>query len=270
MTYSDENNMELKAAVIACLNESDTYLTHINIFYTLVLTEHISKKDRTFSKIKEIREICESLAKEGVLIEKEGKFGYNKEYKTEIIAEPIKINNRLKKPEISRNQINDIAVIIGFIIFYALFYYYVTALDTTNDGSQKLQTLQSELQKNATLTSPETIEIPISVPTSAPNVTLTPVVIEPKSYSIKIDVSHGFYPDVITINKSDIIIWYDEEDQRPRIVLLSKDGLFENRLMQYHDRYKYQFNQQGKYTFNLAEYPSNKEYNNTMGNVIVN
>ena len=177
----------------------------------------------------------------------------------------------LKEPEISRNQIYYILITIGCIVSYVLLYYFVTVSDTVvsdtviDEKLPKMESPESELQKNPSATS-EIIEIPAAVP----NVTFAPVVNEPKSYSIKIDVSHGFYPDVITINRSDIIFWFDEEDQRARIVLLSKDGLFENKLMQYQDKYKYQFNQQGKFTFNLAEYPSNKEYNNATGNVIVN
>ena len=170
----------------------------------------------------------------------------------------------------SRNQIYDILIIIGLVVIYVLFYNFVTVSDTVIDGnSQVMASPKSELKKDPLITS-EITEIPAPVPTAIPNVTFAPMVNAPKSYSIKIDVSHGFYPDVITINESDIIIWNDEEDQRSRIVLLSKDGLFENKIMQYQDKYKYQFNQQGKFTFNLAEYPSNKEYNNATGSVVVN
>jgi predicted ATP-grasp superfamily ATP-dependent carboligase len=198
------------------------------------------------------------------------------------------------KPEISKDRIRDIMITILLIIIYVLFYYFVTASDTVNDGksqqmqsppselqknaslatsetvndgkSQQIQSPSSELQKNASLATSETIELP----TPVPDVTLTPIIVEPKIHSIKMDVSHGFSPKVITINKSDIIIWYDNEDQRTRIILLSRDGLFENKTMQYLDRYNYQFNQQGNYTFNLAEYSTNKEYDNAIGNVIVN
>ncbi len=158
-------------------------------------------------------------------------------------------------------------VIILFIVIYVIFYYFVTQSDMVNPGkSQQMRSLQSELQKNASLNTSETIETPPTVP----DVTLIPMTAEPKSYRIKIDVSHGFYPDEITINRSDFIIWNDEENQRSRIILLSKDGLFENKIMQYQDKYKYQFNQQGKYTFNLAEHPENIEYDNATGTVIVN
>ncbi len=98
---------------------------------------------------------------------------------------------------------------------------------------------------------------------------IPPSIIEPVRYNIKIDVGHGFYPEVITINKSDTITWNNEENQRPRIVLVSKDSLFEKQLMLYPGRYQYQFKQEGKYTFVLAEYPSYKEYQNATGTVIV-
>ncbi len=82
-----------------------------------------------------------------------------------------------------------------------------------------------------------------------------------KKYSIKIDVAHGFIPEVRNINISDIIIWNNEENQRTRIVLVSKDSLFENEIMTYSDKYQYQFNRSGNFIFVLAEYdPFNHTY----------
>jgi len=95
------------------------------------------------------------------------------------------------------------------------------------------------------------------------------VIIEPKSYTIRVDVSHGFYPDVITINKSDTITWSNEENLRPRVVLVSKNNLFEKKLLQYPDKFQYQFNRQGNFSFVLAEFPTNIEYPKAKGNVIV-
>jgi len=71
--------MELKDAVIGCLKESNKTLSHIDIFYALIMKDHISKKDRTISRINEIKIICGSLAHEGVFIEKAGKFAYNQD-----------------------------------------------------------------------------------------------------------------------------------------------------------------------------------------------
>jgi plastocyanin len=95
-----------------------------------------------------------------------------------------------------------------------------------------------------------------------------------QQYSVKMDVSHGFIPVISNINRSDTVIWINQEDQRPRIVLLSKDGLFQDQLMKYNgDRFSYQFNQSGNYTFALAAYdPANhnaNEYPNIRGYVSV-
>jgi plastocyanin len=102
---------------------------------------------------------------------------------------------------------------------------------------------------------------------------LTPLITpvrEPNKYSIKITVSQGFQPDVITIRESDIIVWNNEENQRTRVVLISKDGLFENKIMQYTDKYYYQFNRSGNYSFVLAEHNTLNEYPKAAFNVVVN
>ena len=105
--------------------------------------------------------------------------------------------------------------------------------------------------------------------------TTTPAVMQvvSKKYPVKIDVTHGFSPNVVVINNSDTVLWSNEENQRPRVGLISKDGLFKNKLMEYSDKYQYQFNQSGNYTFVLAEYDPIKrtfnEYPNATGNVVV-
>lgn len=110
-----------------------------------------------------------------------------------------------------------------------------------------------------------------TTPPSVTQIPATPQVIgEQKKYSIKFDVSHGFNPSVKTINRSDTIIWNNDENQRTRVVLVSKDGLFENRRMEYSEKYSYRFNQSGRYIFALAEYPSLNEYPNATNEIIVN
>ncbi len=74
----------------------------------------------------------------------------------------------------------------------------------------------------------------------------------------------------MNINRSDTVIWSNEELQRTRIVLVSKEGLFENKITEYAKKTSYQFNQSGTYNFVLAAYPSLKEYTNATGTVIVN
>lgn len=101
--------------------------------------------------------------------------------------------------------------------------------------------------------------------------TPTPIVVpgQSKSYSVKMDVGHGFNPAVININRSDTIVWSNEEQQRDRIVLVSKEGLFENEIMEYTKKTSYRFNQSGTYNFILVSFPSLKEYPNVTGSVIV-
>ncbi len=102
---------------------------------------------------------------------------------------------------------------------------------------------------------------------------MIPVMHEPKKYSVKMDAAHGFNPAVLIINRSDIVLWNNEENQRPRVALISKGGLFENKLMIYSDKLSYQFNQSGNYTFVIAKYDTTNhtfiEYPNATGNVVV-
>lgn len=173
--------------------------------------------------------------------------------------EDIKEGFQFKIPEISKNQMIAISTIIGLIIIYALFSYLF--YDTGSNVDQNPQPSESEFPNITQTVSSQTIPVPTAVS--------TPVIIEPKSYTIRVDVGHGFYPDVITINKSDTIIWSNLENQRTRVVLVSKNSLFEKQLMLYPDRFQYQFNKQGNFSFVLAEYPTNNEYQNAKGNVIV-
>ena len=518
--------MELRDLVIGYLKGSNKSLSHVDIFYALLIENHISRADMTFSKIKEIKKICERLAKEGVFIENEGKFTYNNEYKEEIIVEPAKIKTELKEIELEKNdrvnqllnmnhelfstllitylllllaetiregtvsafmdmnylliivivtgvisvltqkeeekpekvkltgkdyiyivilgvigaaivwyKIQDIgklsyliSIIAGvliillstllfdeeetmvdiveiiriiagsvFVLFLpgfawsfvffkkdeidwierialsfglsialvptAVFWlnYFlgvkinllnvslvILALTGTAAGIYALKgkyTLKElnykithDIPKNhiivlgstllifiiflfvifSSMPQPQSSELP---PPSAPivNVTDTPrvdisqvspgingtepprvdisqvtpgingtetplassesigqtptplitPVREPQKYSIKITVSHGFQPDVITINESDIIVWNNEEIQRPRVVLISKDKLFENKIMQLADKYSFQFNSSGNYSFVLAEHNTLNEYPNAAFNVVV-
>jgi len=107
----------------------------------------------------------------------------------------------------------------------------------------------------------------VSSPT--PHPTEIPDPIEPKVHAIRMDVN-GFYPNIISINKSDSIIWTNVENLRVRVVLVSKEGLFENKILIENNRFEYQFNQQGNYSFVLAENPTLIEYPKAKGNVTVN
>jgi hypothetical protein len=168
-----------------------------------------------------------------------------------------------KKPAITRKHIIALASITGIIVIYFMISF-LTPVSSQDDKLPQLQPQRSELSKNNT----SVIDTPKILP-ALPTLDSEPVKTDPKSYIIKMDAGHGFFPDSIIINKSDIIVWNNEENMRTRIVLASKDGLFKNQLLQYPGRFQYQFNQQGNYTFVLAEYPSYKEYQNATGSVIV-
>jgi plastocyanin len=172
------------------------------------------------------------------------------------------IKNKLpEKPSFSQKHTIALVVITAALGIYFVFAFLIPAVHFPEPQSQ-----QRDVPKT---------NIPVS---TAPNISdvvaartpaAMPAVQEPKKYSVKMDVSHGFVPEAIIVNRSDIILWNNEENQRPRVVLISKNGLFENKRMEYSEKFPYQFNHSGNYTFVLAEFPSLKEYPNATGKVIV-
>ncbi|MCX9010116.1 MAG: hypothetical protein OIN66_03235 [Candidatus Methanoperedens sp.] len=156
----------------------------------------------------------------------------------------------------------NILVLGGVIVYILILIFYLIPQYTQS----------KDIGANATGTNvseADTTRIPVEDPAG----TDAAATVEGQSHTIKIDVAHGFVPLIkvdgradngyIIINRSDTIIWTNEENQRSRVYLVSREGLFENRRMQYMDRFSYQFNTSGDYTFTLAEYPSLKEYNAT-------
>jgi len=169
-----------------------------------------------------------------------------------------------KMPGRSRNQM----IIIGGIIAMIILYFMISFLTPISSPvDEKIPQAQlSELSNNTTTVRlQETPKVPAVI--STPN--RIEIKIEPMSYKVKMDIAHGFLPYTLTINISDKIIWYNVENMRPRVVLISKDELFEKQLLQYPGLYQHQFNTSGKYTFALAEYGTYKEYPNSTGSVIV-
>ena len=170
---------------------------------------------------------------------------------------------RYNMPVFSRNHMIALGSVVAIIIIYFL----ISSLaSVSNPVDEKIPQAQlSELSNNTTVSLQETPKV--SAALSTPD--KKEVKIEPMSYMVKIDVGHGFFPNPITINISDTIVWNNVENVRPRIFFVSKDGLFEKQLLQNYDRYQYQFNKSGKYTFALVEDGTNKEYPNATGSVIV-
>jgi plastocyanin len=167
----------------------------------------------------------------------------------------------LKKPNLSQKHFIALAAVVVIIGIYILFSY----LSPTVHSPGLLPQQPDVPKTNMPLVN--TTHPPVAASPQTPAV--PQVIAEQKKYSIKFDVSHGFNPKVLTINRSDTVIWNNDENQRPRVVLVSKDGLFKNRLMEYSEKYQYQFNQSGSYIFVQAEYPSLNEYPNATNEIIV-
>lgn len=173
---------------------------------------------------------------------------------------------RINTPFFSRNHMIALGGVVAIIILYFL----ISSLTpVSNPVDEKIALApRSNLTNNTTTTRlQETPKVPI--PTLLPTPALIDVKFEPRSIPVKIDAGHGFFPNPITINISDTIVWNNEGNVRPRVVLVSKDGLFKNQLIQNLGRYQYQFNKSGIYTFALAEDGTYKEYPNATGSVIV-
>ncbi|MCZ7400680.1 MAG: hypothetical protein O8C61_00485 [Candidatus Methanoperedens sp.] len=179
---------------------------------------------------------------------------------------------QIKMPGLSRNHM----IVLGSVVAIIIIYFIISFLTpVSNHVDTKIpQAPLSELSKNTTTNTTVTtaaakVQETPNVTAASPALRIKDIMIEPMSYIVKMDVSHGFFPETITINISDTIVWNNVENLRPRVMLVSRDGLFEKHLMQNYDRYQYQFNNSGKYTFVLAEYGTNKEYPNATGSVIV-
>jgi plastocyanin len=156
-------------------------------------------------------------------------------------------------------NLRNVILLGGIIVFIVVLSYYLIPQDTHPQNTPNINVSVT------TTPAADTPQGPVLVQGPAPVVTPG----QSESYSVKMDVGHGFNPEVISINRSDTIVWSNEELQRTRIVLISKEGLFENKITEYAKRTSYQFNQSGTYNFVLAAYPSLKEYPNATGKVIV-
>ncbi len=125
-----------------------------------------------------------------------------------------------------KGNLRKVIVLGGVIIFIVILSYYLIPQfmhpgDTSNINASVTTTPATDIVQES-----------VPVQASAPAVTSG----QSESYSVKMDVGHGFNPAVININRSDTIVWSNEEQQRTRIVLVSKEGLFENKTTEYAKR----------------------------------
>jgi len=195
---------------------------------------------------------------------------------------PIKVPSITKKlPELKKLAISQqlILLVIGLLIVIIGFLFVNSIIQFKAESGIQNQSYQNQSLQHDNEISRETPAVS-AIPTASvsisaspteissssmtPSITMTPVlapVPSPKKYSLKITLTYGFTPSIITINRSDIIIWNNEENQRPRVILVSKDDLFNNRTMDYSEKSSYQFNQTGEYLFVISEYnPFNQSY----------
>jgi len=172
---------------------------------------------------------------------------------------------RFNMPVLSRNHVIALGSVVAIIILYFLISSLAPGSNPVDDKTS--QAPRPDLLNNSTAVArlQETPKVTAVLPTPDK----IKIKIEPMIYIVKMDVGHGFFPDPMMINISDTIVWKNEENMRPRVILVSRDGLFDKQLMQGYDRYQYQFNRSGKYTFALAEDGTYKEYPNANGSVIV-
>lgn len=168
-------------------------------------------------------------------------------------------------------KIDDMGIIIVFIIFYAIFYQYISAGGI--DHVVKLLDEPDALSKavNATLSSVPASEAPVKIsvygPTPKKTVVSTPY--EPRTHSIRMD-TNGFYPNFTIINVTDTVVWSNLEFKRPRVIFISKENLFEKKYMIDGSRYEYRFDKKGNYLFVLAQDITSIEYPNAKGTIVVN
>ncbi|MDP2767449.1 MAG: hypothetical protein Q8O41_08375 [Candidatus Methanoperedens sp.] len=107
---------------------------------------------------------------------------------------------------------------------------------------------------------------PTPIPTST--VTATPLVIVTpfpeatptgNNTLVKLDSRRGFVPNIVTINAGDEIVW--DNYYADTVTIVSNDGLFDARLLTYHQQYRYIFKKPGTYTFYLEQ---NQNLNGTI------
>lgn len=97
----------------------------------------------------------------------------------------------------------------------------------------------------------------IVTPTATPSLTVTPApsAIVPEfaptgnGTQVKLDSIRGFIPNILTIKTFDEVIW-DNFDS-VTVTLVSNDGLFKAKSLEYNQEYRYIFDKSGTYTFSL-------------------
>ncbi len=109
-----------------------------------------------------------------------------------------------------------------------------------------------------TIPQPSPAVSPIVSP--APTVTVSGSVASGNTVQIKLDSRRGFIPNIQTINVGDEIVW-DNYDTIT-VTLVSKEGLFDKKSLDYYQQFRYVFGTPGNFSFYLED-------RNLNGSVIV-
>ena len=66
---------------------------------------------------------------------------------------------------------------------------------------------------------------------------------------------YGFVPSKLEIKTGDIVSWWSDKRQKPDYVLVSKEGLFPDKALDYSVPYNYTFSSPGSYLFTVKDTP---------------
>jgi plastocyanin len=66
---------------------------------------------------------------------------------------------------------------------------------------------------------------------------------------------YGFVPSKLDIKTGDIVSWWSEKKQKPDYVLVSKEGLFPDKELDYSVPSNYTFSNAGSYLFTVKDIP---------------
>jgi plastocyanin len=66
---------------------------------------------------------------------------------------------------------------------------------------------------------------------------------------------YGFVPSKLDIKTGDIVSWWSDKRQKPDYVLVSKEGLFPDKALDYSVPYNYTFSSPGSYLFTVKDIP---------------
>ena len=72
---------------------------------------------------------------------------------------------------------------------------------------------------------------------------------------LKYPPQYGMVPSELDIKTGDIVSWWSDKKQKPDYVLVSKEGLFQDKELAYSVPYNYTFSSPGTYLFNVKDIP---------------